>query len=82
MVQEPEWRYAISLGLFKDDALATRLADDLRARGVRDVVKRQRNKESARSNLVIENVPASVAEDIGRLKPDFPSSELKRIDCE
>jgi len=82
IVQEPQWRHAISLGVFKDEALANRFLEDLRTRGVRSAVKGARNHESGQAGFFIKNVSAAVAEEIGKLKPDFPGSELKQAACQ
>ncbi|HQR50596.1 MAG TPA: hypothetical protein PKW44_03030 [Methylophilaceae bacterium] len=82
VVQEPQWRYAISLGIFKDEKLANRLLDDVRARGVSIAVKGVRNQEKGQSGFFIKNVTASVADEIRKLQPDFPGSELKQVDCQ
>lgn len=81
VVQEPQWRNAISFGVFKDETLATKLLEDLHARGIRSAVKGARNHESGQSAFLIRDVADNVAEDIGKLQPDFPGSELKKITC-
>lgn len=81
IVQEAQWKNAISFGVFKDEALATRLADELRNRGVSDVVKAVRNQEGKQSVLLLKNISDSAAEEIRKLKPDFPYSEIKQINC-
>lgn len=82
IVQAPQWRHAISLGLFKDEALATRLAQDLRGRGVTDVVKAARNPQGGQSSFYLRNLAAASADEIRKAKPDFPYSELKQVVCE
>jgi hypothetical protein len=82
IVQEPQWRYAISLGVFKEEAGAIQLQEEVRSRGVLDVVKGVRNDESGQSVFVIKNVTAGVAEEIGKFRPDFPSSELRQVPCQ
>lgn len=81
IVKDAQWRNAISFGVFKDESLATRLAEDMRSRGVTDVVKAVRNQEGRQFLLTLRNLPESRAEEIRRLKPDFPYSELKQVEC-
>lgn len=81
VVQEPQWRNAISFGVFKDETLATKLLEDLHARGIKSAVKGTRNHESGQSIFLIKDVTENVAEEIGKLQPDFPGSELKKITC-
>lgn len=82
VVQEPQWRYAISLGIFKDEKLANRLLEDLHARGIKLAVKGVRNQEKGQSDLFMKDVAASVADEIRKLQPDFPGSELRQVDCQ
>lgn len=82
IVQDAQWKNAISFGVFKDEALATRLAEDMRNRGVTDVAKTVRNQEGKQFVLAIRNISDTTAEEIQRLKPDFPYSELKRVECQ
>lgn len=82
IVQDAQWKNAISFGVFKDEALATRLAEAMRSRGVTDVTKTVRNQEGKQFVLAIRNISDVTAEEIQRLKPDFPYSELKRVECQ
>ena len=82
VVLEPQWRYAISLGVFKDEQLATKLLDELKRRGVDSAVKGVRNQEQGQASLLISPMSADMAAEIEKLKPDFPGSELKQVTCE
>jgi hypothetical protein len=82
IVQEPQWRYAISLGVFREEAGAIQFQEEMRSRGVLDAVKGVRNDESGQSVFLIKNVAAGVAEEIGKFRPDFPSSELRQVACQ
>jgi hypothetical protein len=82
IVQEAQWRYAISLGVFKEEAGAIQLQEEVRSRGVLDAVKGVRNDESGQSVFLIKNVTVGVAEEIGKFRPDFPSSELRQVPCQ
>lgn len=82
IVLEPQWRYAISLGVFKDEQLATKLLEELKSKGVTSAVKGLRNHEKGQASLLINNVSSDMASEIDRLKPDFPGSELKEVACQ
>lgn len=82
IVLEPQWRYAISLGVFKDEQLASKLLEEVRGRGVTSAVKGVRNQEKGQSSLVINNMSADIADEIEKLKPNFPGSELKQVSCQ
>jgi hypothetical protein len=82
IVKEPQWRNAISLGVFKDEQLAAKLLEDLKARGVRSAVKGVRNNEKSQASLLINHVSPEMASEINKLKPDFTGSELKPVSCQ
>ena len=81
IVMEPQWRYAISLGVFKDEQLAAKLLEELKTKGVSSAVKGLRNHEKGQASLLINNMSSDMASEIDRLKPDFPGSELKEVAC-
>jgi len=82
VVQEPQWRNAISLGVFKDEQLAAKLLEEVKNKGVVSAVKAVRNQEKGRTSLFISNMPSDTATEIEKLKPDFPGSELKQATCQ
>ncbi len=82
IVQESTWRYAISLGVFKDEALATRFLNDLQQRGVHSAVKGRRNHEGGQTSYMLKNIALNQLDTFDRLKPDFPGSELRQINCQ
>jgi len=82
VVQEPQWRYAISLGVFKDEQLAAKRLEDLKARGVNSAVKALRNQEQGQASLVINSMAPEMVAEIEKLRPDFPGSEIKQVSCQ
>jgi hypothetical protein len=82
VVQEPQWHNAISLGVFKDEQLATKLLEELKSRGVASAVKGVRNQEKGQASLFVSNMSSDTAAEINKLKPDFPGSELKQAICQ
>lgn len=81
IVREARWQNAISLGIFKDDATAARLAEELRSRGVRDAVSGARGEDGAQNSFVISHMPSSRAVEVERLRPEFPDAELRQLPC-
>lgn len=81
VVQEPQWRNAISFGVFQDEQLALNLLTELKAKGVRSAVKGVRNQERGQASLVIKDMLSTTAQELEQLKPEFPGSELKKINC-
>lgn len=82
VVFEPQWRYAISLGVFKDEQLAAKLLEDIKKKGVVSAVKGVRNQEQGQTSLLISNMSLDKVVEIDKLKPDFPGSELKQVTCQ
>lgn len=82
VVFEPQWRYAISLGVFKDERLAAKLLEELKKKGVVSAVKGVRNQEQGQTSLLISNMSLDKVVEIDKLKPDFPGSELKQVTCQ
>ena len=82
IIQEPKWRFAVSLGVFKTEAAATKFVEELHSRGIKSAVKGQRNHEGGQTGYFIKSVSPAQVEEIGKLKPDFPGSELKQVNCQ
>ena len=82
IVLEPQWRYAISLGVFKDEQLATKLLEEVRGRGATSAVKGVRNQEQGQASLMIANMSSDMAAELEKLRPSFPGSELKQVTCQ
>lgn len=81
IVQEPKFRNAISFGVFRDEQLAIKLMDDLRRRGVREVVKSVRNQSEGNSSLMLTGVTKGLYEQLKKNLPDFPDTEIKDTLC-
>jgi hypothetical protein len=81
IVQEPKMRNAISFGVFRDETLANKLMDDLRRRGVRELVKSQRNQGNAASTLTLTNVTETLYEQLKKNEPDYPLASFKSTSC-
>jgi len=82
VVQEPQWRNAISLGVFREEALAAKFLEDLHGRGVKSAVKGVRNNGTGQSSFMLRNVTDAIASEIDKLKPDFSGSEFKKVACQ
>lgn len=81
VVQEPKWKNAISFGIFEDEQLATKLLNELRAKGVKDVVKTLRNQGKGHSSLVFNNLAVNQLATLKQLKSEFPEAALKEVAC-
>jgi hypothetical protein len=77
---DPELRYAISLGVFKSrEAARSRLAE-LRAKGVRTARVGARETLVPKVFFTVREVPEPVAARLNELRQGFPGAELR--DCQ
>lgn len=81
IIQEQQWRNAISLGVFRDEGLATKFLEDLRNRGVTSAIKGRRNLNGEQTGYLISNLSPAQQADVDKLKPEFPGSDLKQVEC-
>lgn len=81
VVQEPKWKNAISFGIFEDEQLATKLLNELRAKGVKDAVKTLRNQGRGHSSLRFNNLAVNQIVSLKQLKSEFPEAALKEVAC-
>lgn len=81
VVQDSQWRNAISFGLFQDEKLATILLNDLQAKGVKGATKALRSQGKNITSLLIKAVSPEVALELQKISPEFVGSELKVAAC-
>lgn len=81
VVQDSQWRHAISFGLFQDEKLATNLLSDLQAKGVKGATKALRSPGKNISSLLIKAVTPEAALELQKISPEFVGSELKVAAC-
>ncbi len=81
VVQDSQWRHAISFGLFQDEKLATNLLNALQAKGVKGVTKALRSPGKNISSLLIKDVAPETALALQKISPEFVGSELTVAAC-
>lgn len=81
IVQDSQWRNAISFGLFSDEQLASGLLSDLQAKGLKGATKALRNPGKALSSLLIKGVSAENALELHKIKHEFLGTELAPAAC-
>ena len=81
IVQEPQWRNAISFGVFQDEKLATNLLSELKTKGVNSAVKSLRSQGKEHVSLLLKDVSLSAADALKNMKAEFPGSEIKSMTC-
>ncbi len=81
IVQDSQWRNAISFGLFQDEQLASNLLTELQAKGVKGATKALRSPGKALSSLLVKAVSAQTALELQKIKPEFVGTELAPAAC-
>ena len=81
IVQDSQWRHAISFGLFQDEKLATNLLSDLQVKGVKGATKALRSPGKNISSLFIKDVTPEAALELQKISPEFVGSELRVAAC-
>jgi hypothetical protein len=81
VVQEEKWKNAISFGIFEDEQLAEKLVQELRAKGIKNVEKILRTNGKGHHSLRLDSINENEIAELKKLKPDFPTAELKEVSC-
>jgi hypothetical protein len=81
IVQDSQWRNAISFGLFQDEQLAKNLFNDLQTKGVKGVVMSLHNPGKSLTSLLIKAVSADAALELHKIKPEFIGTDLAPAAC-
>jgi hypothetical protein len=81
IVQDSQWRNAISFGLFQDEQLASSLLNELQGKGVRNATKALRSAGKSQSSLLIKAVSLEAASELQKIKPEFVGTDLAPITC-
>jgi len=81
IVQDSQWRNAISFGLFQDEQLATNLLNDLQTKGVKGVTKALHKPGKSLTSLLIKAVSSDAATELQKIKPEFVGTELAPVAC-
>lgn len=81
VVQEDKWKNAISFGIFEDEQLATKLMQELQAKGVKNIEKILRTNGKGHYSLALGSLNENQIAELRKLQPNFPAAELKQVDC-
>jgi hypothetical protein len=74
---DPQWRNAISLGVFRSEDAANKRLDELRKRGVRGIEVAPREAASARAYVQLRDAPDPARARLSELKDRFPGAEVR-----
>jgi hypothetical protein len=81
IVQDSQWRNAISFGLFQDEQLAINFLKDLHEKGVKNATKSLRNQGKVLTTLLIKSANQTHVDELQKITPEFVGSELKKVAC-
>lgn len=81
IVQDSQWRNAISFGLFSDEQLASSLLTSLQEKGVKGATKALRSPGKSLSSLLIKSVTSDAALELHKIKPEFVGTDLAPTAC-
>jgi hypothetical protein len=75
------WRYAISLGVFRDEDAAKKQLALLRASGVRTAQIGERVQRVTQTAFLVRDPTEAQSAQLANLKTEYPGSELRAVDC-
>lgn len=81
VVQDSQWRNAISFGLFQDEKLASALLSELQLKGVKGATKALRSPGKSLTSLLIKSATAASILDLQKIKPEFIGTDIEPIGC-
>jgi hypothetical protein len=81
IVQDSQWRNAISFGLFQEEQLASSLLKELQQKGVKGATKALRTPGKSLSSLLIKSVTPATALELQKIRPEFVGTELTPAAC-
>ena len=76
---DPKWRFAISLGVFKTEDAAKARLGALRVKGVKSAIVGARDTQLSKVYYQVREADAGLAAKLNELKQGFPGSEVR--DC-
>jgi len=75
------WRYAISLGVFRNEEGAARYLAQLRQKGVRSATVGEREQRVTQTAFLISAPTEEESAKFAELKNEFPGTELRAVEC-
>ena len=76
------WRYAISLGVYRNEDGAKRQLASLRQLGVRSAQIGEREQRVTQTAFVVRNPTEAQSAQLSSLKAEYPGSDLRVVDCQ
>ena len=81
ILDDGRWRYAISLGFFRDEDGAKKRLALLRGKGVRSAQIGEREQRVSQTAFIVRDPTEAQSAQLVNLKSEYPGSELRAVDC-
>jgi hypothetical protein len=81
MLEAGRWRYAISLGVFRNEDGAKKHLGLLRGKGVRSAQIGEREQRVTQTAFLVRGPTGAQSAQLANLKTEYPGSELRAVDC-
>jgi hypothetical protein len=81
MLEAGRWRYAISLGVFRNEDGARKQLASLRQKGVRSAQIGEREQRVTQTAFLVRDPTEAQSAQLVNLKTEYPGSDLRAVDC-
>ena len=81
ILEAGRWRYAISLGVFRNEDGARKYLALLRGKGVRSAQLGEREQRTTETAFLIRDPTAPQSTQLANLKTEYSGSDLRAVDC-
>jgi hypothetical protein len=81
ILEAGRWRYAIALGVFRNEDGARKHLAALRAKGVRSAQVGEREQKIIQTTFLVRDPTEEQALRLGNLKSGFPGSDVRAVEC-
>jgi len=81
ILADGRWRYAISLGVFRDEDAAKKRLTLLRGSGVPSAQIGERIQRVTQTAFLVRDATEAQSAQLANLKTQYPGSELRAVDC-
>ncbi len=81
ILEAGRWRYAVALGVFRNEDGAKKYLATLRAKGVRSAQIGEREQKVAKSAFLLRDPTDEQALRVGNLKSGFPGTDVRAVEC-
>ena len=81
ILEAGRWRYAISLGVFRDEGGAKKRLALLQKKGVRSAQIGEREQRVTQTAFIVRDPTEAQSAQMVNLKAEYPGSDPRAVDC-